>query len=257
MDIKDILKFIETKASPEELDIIKLACHQNRKKTYTFYYLPNAVNHNYPNEDGSPRIGKVGQTCNVIEHRIFNNSKELDITGWQILGTHYGTLKEALAIEKKFQIEYNCLDGSSVRKKSCQYCSREFASNTIWSHEKSCKENPNMVPSNLFGGGRRVYTKANCKFCSREISKLNLKRHEVSCLKNQQKSADALVKKIKCQYCSREIVKFNIQRHERSCKENPEKSAGYSFKKVECRYCSREIAAMNIKRHEVSCLKNQ
>lgn len=220
MDIKDILKFIETNASPEELDIIKLACHQNRKKTYTFYYLPNAVNHNYLNEDGSPRIGKVGQTCNAIEKRIFNNAKELDTTDWRILGTHHGTLKEALAIEKKFQIEHNCLDGSSIRKKSCQYCSRELASNSLSQHEKSCKENPNMVPG-IWLKSEYIYTKVNC------------------------------------QYCSREITNFNIQRHERSCRENPEKSAGYSFKKVECRYCSREIAAMNIKRHEISCLKNQ
>jgi hypothetical protein len=141
MDIKDILNYIETSASSEELDIIKLACHHNRHRTYTFYYLPNAINHNYRSDDGSPRIGKVGQTCNDIEKRIFNNAKELDITGWQILGTYYGTLKEALAIEKKFQIEYNCLDGSSVRKKPCQYCSREIAASNLKKHETACLKN--------------------------------------------------------------------------------------------------------------------
>jgi hypothetical protein len=158
-------------------------------KTYTFYYLPNAVRAGYVNSKGDPQIGKVGMTTKPAIVRVFENAREFDISGWIELGKFIGSRKDAIKIEKEYQIKYDCVDNSAqptVKLKSeftnptlvpCQYCSRKISKLNKNKHERACKSNPNQVIS------RREVKKVKCTICLNEFNANNFNRHTVSCKK--------------------------------------------------------------------------
>lgn len=158
-------------------------------KKYTFYYLPNAVREGYINSKGEQQIGKVGMTSKPVEVRVFENSGEFDTSGWIELGTFIGSRKDAIKIEKEYQVKYDCIDNSAqpaVKLKSeftnptltpCQYCSRKISKLNKNKHERACKLNPNRIIS------RRTIKKILCTICLNEFNANNINRHIISCKK--------------------------------------------------------------------------
>lgn len=156
-------------------------------KKYTFYYLPNAVREGYINSKGEPQIGKVGMTTKLAIVRVFENAGEFDITGWVELGTFIGSRKDAIKIEKEYQVKYDCVDNSAqpaVKLKSeftnptlvpCQYCARKISKLNKNKHERACKLNPNMSVS------KRIVKKVMCTICLNKFNANNINRHIVSC----------------------------------------------------------------------------
>jgi hypothetical protein len=217
MDIKDILKFIETNASQKEIKRIRLTCNRAISCEWIIYYLPNATRPGYLNSKGEPQVGKVGMTSKLIERRLRENAMDYDITDWRILETIHGTRQDALNLEKKWQITLDCLDNCNLPKS---------------------------------GADQKV-----CKSCNKSFSIYSITRHEKACKRRLEKKLDKfgfMVSRTTCQFCSKEITSNNIGSHERACKQNPNRSTKH-FPKPACKFCGKEVSIFAITRHETKC----
>lgn len=215
MDIKDILKFIETTASQEEIKRIRLQCNREVTCNWVIYYLPNATRPGYLNSKGEPQLGKVGMTSKLIERRIRENAMDFDTTDWSILETIHGTRQDALNLEKEWQITLDCLD--------------------------NCNQPTTMRK------------KEPCSICGKQVSIFSISRHEKACrVKLEKKNKKVILNNQACQFCSKEITSNNIGSHERACKQNPNRSTKH-FPKPACKFCGKEVSIFAITRHETKC----
>lgn len=218
MDIKDILKYIETVASQEEIKQIRLICNRAVRCEWSIYYLPNARREGYLNSKGEQQVGKVGMTSKQIERRLKENAMDFDITDWKVLERIEGTRQDALNLERKWQVELDCLD--------------------------NCNQSTNMRK------------KKPCKFCSKEISVFSLSRHEKSCstklLQKKFIRSVNIINKTQCKFCSKETTANNIASHERACKKNPNRAVK-SFPKPNCTVCGKPVSIFAIARHQKKC----
>jgi hypothetical protein len=139
-------------------------------RNYHVYLLPHGRGYRKP---------KVGMSSvSVKQRKSENKSAGLNVEGYRVLEWITGTVAEAEAIETRYQIHYDCVDGPKLPNSAAARKKISLAlTGKIQPAEINAKRSATMMGKNT---GPKP--KLTCPYCSREIGGAsNMPKHITSC----------------------------------------------------------------------------